>query len=188
MEFKPPANDRVCDADGTELERRSDDDELTVRRRLALYREQTAPLEAFYRERKLLLEIDAEVLEGEVADAHDRRAGGPHVIIRKSPEELDRMRRAGRIVADTISAVLDAVRPGATTADLDEVAESYIRGQTRDAVVQGLSRHVPGDDLRVDRRRDRARHPVGRPARSRRASSSRSTSVRSGTGSMPTRR
>jgi adenylate kinase len=44
MEFKPPANDRVCDIDGTALERRSDDDELTVRRRLALYREQTAPL------------------------------------------------------------------------------------------------------------------------------------------------
>jgi adenylate kinase len=68
MEFKPPVNDRVCDADGTPLERRADDDELTVRRRLALYREQTAPLEAFYRERKLLVEIDAEVLEGEVAE------------------------------------------------------------------------------------------------------------------------
>lgn len=67
MEFKPPANDRVCDADATALERRSDDDELTVRRRLALYREQTAPLEAFYRERELLIEIDAEVLEDEVA-------------------------------------------------------------------------------------------------------------------------
>jgi methionyl aminopeptidase len=51
------------------------------------------------------------------------------VIIRKSPEELDRMRRAGRIVADTISAVLEAVRPGATTADLDRVAEAYIREQ-----------------------------------------------------------
>src|SRR5687767_4630631 len=38
MELKPPANDRVCDVDGTELERRSDDDELTVRRRLAIYR------------------------------------------------------------------------------------------------------------------------------------------------------
>jgi len=48
MEFKQPVNDRVCDADGTPLERRADDDELTVRRRLALYREQTAPLEAFY--------------------------------------------------------------------------------------------------------------------------------------------
>ncbi|MDQ3209764.1 MAG: adenylate kinase [Actinomycetota bacterium] len=67
MEFKPPANDRLCDVDGTDLERRSDDDELTVRRRLALYRGQTAPLEAFYRERKLFLEIDAEVLEDEVA-------------------------------------------------------------------------------------------------------------------------
>jgi methionyl aminopeptidase len=52
------------------------------------------------------------------------------VIIRKSPEELDRMRKAGRIVAGTISAVLDAVRPGATTADLDEIAEAYIRDRS----------------------------------------------------------
>jgi adenylate kinase len=67
LEFKPPANDRVCDSDGVPLERRADDDELTVRRRLALYREQTAPLEAFYRERDLLVAIDAEVREAEVA-------------------------------------------------------------------------------------------------------------------------
>src|SRR5688500_15759104 len=39
------------------------------------------------------------------------------------------MRRAGRIVAGTISAVLDSVRPGASTADLDAVAEAYIRDQ-----------------------------------------------------------
>jgi methionyl aminopeptidase len=51
------------------------------------------------------------------------------VIIRKSREELERMRRAGRIVAGTISAVLDAVRPGITTADLDDVAEAYIRDE-----------------------------------------------------------
>ncbi|HEX7247407.1 MAG TPA: type I methionyl aminopeptidase [Actinomycetota bacterium] len=49
------------------------------------------------------------------------------MIIRKSPQELERMRRAGRIVADTITAVLEAVRPGVTTADLDRVAESSIR-------------------------------------------------------------
>jgi adenylate kinase len=67
LEFKPPANDRVCDTDGVPLERRADDDELTVRRRLALYREQTAPLEAFYHERDLLVAIDAEVREAEVA-------------------------------------------------------------------------------------------------------------------------
>ena len=49
------------------------------------------------------------------------------MIIRKSPEELDRMRRAGRIVADTISTVIEAVKPGVTTADLDQVAERHIR-------------------------------------------------------------
>jgi methionyl aminopeptidase len=49
------------------------------------------------------------------------------VIIRKSNEELDRMRRAGRIVAETISSVVEAVRPGVTTSDLDRLAESIIR-------------------------------------------------------------
>lgn len=37
------------------------------------------------------------------------------------------MRQAGRIVAGTIDAVLAAVRPGVTTADLDRVAEDFIR-------------------------------------------------------------
>jgi adenylate kinase len=50
MEFKPPANDSECDNEGAALVRRADDDELTVRRRLAVYQEQTAPLERFYRE------------------------------------------------------------------------------------------------------------------------------------------
>ena len=49
------------------------------------------------------------------------------MIIRKSNEELDRMRQAGRIVAETISSVVEAVRPGVTTADLDRLAESIIR-------------------------------------------------------------
>src|SRR6185312_13278163 len=51
MAFKPPANDMVCDNDGTPLTRRNDDDEVTVRRRLAVYREETEPLEFFYWER-----------------------------------------------------------------------------------------------------------------------------------------
>ena len=48
------------------------------------------------------------------------------MIIRKSPRELQTMREAGRIVAGAIDAVLAAVRPGISTADLDQVAESYI--------------------------------------------------------------
>jgi methionyl aminopeptidase len=51
------------------------------------------------------------------------------MIVRKSDAELEKMRRAGRIVAGTIDAVLAAVRPGVTTLDLDRVAEAWIREQ-----------------------------------------------------------
>jgi methionyl aminopeptidase len=49
------------------------------------------------------------------------------VIAYKSAQEIDKMRRAGRIVADTIDRVVAAVAPGRTTADLNAVAEAYIR-------------------------------------------------------------
>jgi adenylate kinase len=56
----------LCDICGATLERRADDDELTARRRLAVYREQASPLERFYAERDLLHQIDAEALPDEV--------------------------------------------------------------------------------------------------------------------------
>jgi len=49
------------------------------------------------------------------------------MIIRKSPQELDKMRRAGRITAEARDRVAEAVRPGITTLDLDAVAEEAIR-------------------------------------------------------------
>jgi methionyl aminopeptidase len=51
------------------------------------------------------------------------------VIIRKSQAEIEAMGRAGRVVAETLAAVGEHVRPGATTHELDEVAEDYIRSQ-----------------------------------------------------------
>jgi methionyl aminopeptidase len=51
------------------------------------------------------------------------------MIIRKSPGELDKMRRSGRILAATIDRVLEAVEPGVTTLDLDRIAESHIRDE-----------------------------------------------------------
>jgi adenylate kinase len=60
VEFKPPAQEGSCDVCGGRLERRADDDELTVRRRIAVYREQASPLEQFYVERDLLYQVDAE--------------------------------------------------------------------------------------------------------------------------------
>jgi adenylate kinase len=65
-ELNPPAHDLLCDLDGTPLQQRSDDDELTANRRLAVYREQTEPLERFYRERELLHDIEAEGTPDEV--------------------------------------------------------------------------------------------------------------------------
>jgi methionyl aminopeptidase len=49
------------------------------------------------------------------------------VIIHKSADEIDRMRRAGRVVAATIERLRSAVRPGATTGQLDRLAEEAIR-------------------------------------------------------------
>jgi len=66
--FNPPAADNVCNVDGTPLVQRSDDDELTAKRRLAVYREQTAPLEHFYTSRDLLCDVDAEATMSVVAD------------------------------------------------------------------------------------------------------------------------
>jgi adenylate kinase len=66
MEFKPPAEDELCDICGATLEQRADDDELTARRRLAVYREQASPLERFYAERDLLHQVDAEASPDEV--------------------------------------------------------------------------------------------------------------------------
>jgi methionyl aminopeptidase len=51
------------------------------------------------------------------------------MIIYKSNDELNKMRRAGRITAGTIERVLEEVRPGVSTAQLDAVAETYIREQ-----------------------------------------------------------
>ena len=68
VEFKPPANDEICDVCGATLERRADDDELTARRRLAVYREQASPLERFYAERDLLHQVDSEATPGEVIE------------------------------------------------------------------------------------------------------------------------
>jgi methionyl aminopeptidase len=51
------------------------------------------------------------------------------MIVRKSEAELEVMARAGRVVADTLAIIGEAVRPGVTTKELDEAAEEYIRSQ-----------------------------------------------------------
>jgi methionyl aminopeptidase len=49
------------------------------------------------------------------------------VIVRKSASELDLMARAGEIVAQTIAQLGENARPGTTTAELDQIADEFIR-------------------------------------------------------------
>jgi methionyl aminopeptidase len=51
------------------------------------------------------------------------------VILRKSAGELDVMQQAGGIVADTHALLGDHIRPGVTTAELDRLADEYIRSR-----------------------------------------------------------
>ena len=52
--FDPPRAEGVCDVCGAALLQRADDNEETVRNRLAVYRRQTAPLETYYAEKGVL--------------------------------------------------------------------------------------------------------------------------------------
>jgi len=94
------------------------------------------------------------------------------MIILKSTEEIMLMRRAGRIVADTVERLMGEVRPGISTGDLDAIAERLIRESgalpsfkgyrgfpgtictsLNEQIVHGIPggrRLVPGDILKLD--------------------------------------
>ena len=61
------------------------------------------------------------------------------MVTRKSRREIEKMRRAGRIVAEVLALVESELKPGVSTGHLDRLAERHIRGRRRDPVVQGLS-------------------------------------------------
>jgi adenylate kinase len=58
LEFDPPKSPGVCDQDGSRLVQRDDDKPGTIQKRLAVYREQTAPLIERYEEQGLLRRFD----------------------------------------------------------------------------------------------------------------------------------
>ncbi|MGN0170416.1 MAG: adenylate kinase [Lachnospiraceae bacterium] len=54
----PPAKDGVCDRCGAKLVLRDDDQPETVKKRLDVYHEQTAPLIEYYRKKGILVQFD----------------------------------------------------------------------------------------------------------------------------------
>ncbi len=59
VEHQPTKTDGVCDHCGGTLVQRSDDRPEAIGKRLEVYRSQTSPLLAYYRDRRILREIDA---------------------------------------------------------------------------------------------------------------------------------
>jgi methionyl aminopeptidase len=51
------------------------------------------------------------------------------VIVKKTPEQIDKMAAAGDVLVRTLELVEGKVRPGVTTQELDEAAERFIRSQ-----------------------------------------------------------
>jgi methionyl aminopeptidase len=65
------------------------------------------------------------------------------MIIKKTPEEIERMAAAGAILVRTMDLLSGKIRPGVTTADLDQAAERFIRSQGATPAFKGY-RGFPG--------------------------------------------
>src|SRR3954452_6736434 len=61
------------------------------------------------------------------------------MIIKKSPEEIDKMAAAGSILVRALQLVEGKVREGVTTRDLDEAAEKFIRSQGAEPAFKGYN-------------------------------------------------
>lgn len=55
----------------------------------------------------------------------------------KSRQQIEYMRQAGAIVAETFEILGKHIRPGVTTAELDAIAEEYIRSRGAEPVYKG---------------------------------------------------
>ena len=65
------------------------------------------------------------------------------MILKKTPQEIDKMAAAGTILVRTLALVESKIRPGVTTAELDAAAERFIRSQGAKPAFKGY-RGFPG--------------------------------------------
>jgi methionyl aminopeptidase len=65
------------------------------------------------------------------------------LIIKKTPEEIERIAAAGAILVRTMNLLAGKIRPGVTTGELDAAAEKFIRSQGAEPAFKGY-RGFPG--------------------------------------------
>ncbi|GCE02955.1 type I methionyl aminopeptidase [Dictyobacter aurantiacus] len=66
-------------------------------------------------------------------------------ILLKSRKEIDKLREAGRLVAQTFEVLRPYVKPGTTTAELDKIAEDFIRSHNATPIYKGYGGHPGGN-------------------------------------------
>ncbi len=59
IEYSPPKKDGFDDETGEPLIKRDDDEEESIRQRLSVYMSQTEPVISYYREKRLIVDVDA---------------------------------------------------------------------------------------------------------------------------------
>ncbi|MDQ7038799.1 MAG: adenylate kinase [Aquificota bacterium] len=69
MKYNPPKEDEMCDRCGVKLIQREDDREEVIRERLRVYRTRTAPLVDYYRDKGILITLDA---SGQIEEVYSR--------------------------------------------------------------------------------------------------------------------
>ena len=69
-------------------------------------------------------------------------------VVLKSPQEIEEMRVANRIVAEILEAVREIVRPGITTDELNGFAEARLRERKAKSAFKGY-RGIPKGPLYI---------------------------------------
>ena len=94
--FDPPKRDGVCDETGEPLLHRADDRPETVRSRLAVYRETTAPLADFYERRGTLVRVSG---EGEIGAIQEAVQGAVQAAVADQGAVQARTQAAAQVAA-----------------------------------------------------------------------------------------
>ena len=127
----PPRVAGRCDLDDLPLVQRADDRPETVRARLEQQLGALEDVVDFYRSAGLLRTVDGlqpipDVTAALLADLPGQQVS-ELMVTRKSRREIEKMRQAGRIVAEVLALVESELKPGVSTAHLDRLAERHIR-------------------------------------------------------------
>jgi methionyl aminopeptidase len=69
---------------------------------------------------------------------------GSMAVLLKSRKEIDMLREAGRLVAQTFEVLRPYVKPGVSTAELDNIAEDYIRSKGATPIYKGYGGRPAG--------------------------------------------